>query len=853
MNRHPLISLVLLTCLALLCPAGAGAFGNNDGADGTGNEANLPGQVQFASIIIDGLTLTGPNSNAHRRDGRILVPVPSIARVLGYTVSIDTTARSVAVRRQNGSVADFDSRLGQVRENGSLVLTVSASGELVFSPFADELLLPAEIAAALFDVSIRYDTDKNAVIVSRGTAGDVSEPSSKNGRSLMALYQVDYQYDLNRFSKASSQNVVLTGVGRLADGRFTFSSNTTFSPNHNALFRNGTFTLERPNGQRFTGGDFGAGASLQFLTTNVRGGSASLPAGPAVISVFGGRTYSGSALNIPDLLNPNAPPIVTNRSFQYDTTVFGAFASTDSTSLGRRPNKFNFSGGAMHFSGASRSGDLVTGGFNYDITRFRMQADVGYGKFQGTRADGSPFSGGDLAYDVAGAVQVTDELILQGRYAHIGAKFISPQSGIREPIDLKAAGVSWSPVKWFSASVNASTSRSPIDQAQNNKYITAAFAFTPGRKLPKFYLSHTENSTSLIRSAAFTMLTASKDFTRFRVFLNATRTKTLGPATLNAQLGANFTINDTHSIEFSQGAGNRGAFNGQFDWRSSNLMRGRLSFTAGGGYNYDKSSGISAFERFTGSVALPRQTSLQVSFVQTTAGPTLMLSLRGSLFRKKEASTFTNSSAKEMNSFGKMSGRVYQDIDLNGKYDPGTDKPQAGVNVRVDGNRYVVSDENGVYEFDAIPSGEHRIYLDLLTVRADLTVLGGDARETDLEAGHNSILDFRLVRTGRITGRAWLDTNENGKFDEGETPLADVRVVTSSGRDTLTDSDGNFTIGDLAPGEHVVLLDEKTIPEKTMAGFKPLAITVIPGKESADNLLPVIAIPAEVKRFGKAK
>ena len=128
-------------------------------------------------------------------------------------------------------------------------------------------------------------------------------------------------------------------------------------------------------------------------------------------------------------------------------------------------------------------------------------------------------------------------------------------------------------------------------------------------------------------------------------------------------------------------------------------------------------------------------------------------------------------------------------------------------------------------------------------------MLGGTAQDTTLTPGDNTVFDFRLVRTGRISGRIWLDKNENGKFDDGETPLADIRVVTGSGRDTLTDADGNFIIGDLPPGEHVILLDEKTIPEKTMSGLKPLAIQVFPGRETSDVGLAVIMIPAEIKRF----
>jgi hypothetical protein len=245
---------------------------------------------------------------------------------------------------------------------------------------------------------------------------------------------------------------------------------------------------------------------------------------------------------------------------------------------------------------------------------------------------------------------------------------------------------------------------------------------------------------------------------------------------------------------------------------------------------------------------LPRSSTLQFSYLRTQTGTTALLTLHGLFFSSKRAERAINGPLAELNSYGAVHGRVYQDVNLNGRFDPGVDQPQANVRVRVDGSRYVVSDANGNFRIDSVARGEHSVYLDLLSVRADLTLLDNTQQLIRLEPNRDSIVDFRVVRTGRITGVVWLDANENGRLDNGERPLPDVRVVTGSGRDTLTDENGYFIIGDLPPGEHILLLDEKTIPEQTRSVAGSQTVRVVAGNETA-LLVPVALLPAQIKKF----
>jgi len=224
--------------------------------------------------------------------------------------------------------------------------------------------------------------------------------------------------------------------------------------------------------------------------------------------------------------------------------------------------------------------------------------------------------------------------------------------------------------------------------------------------------------------------------------------------------------------------------------------------------------------------------------------------LRGLFFSSRRAERGINGPVGDLASYGSVSGRVYQDVNLNGRFDPGIDQPQANARVRVDGSRYAVSDAEGNFRIETVLRGEHAVYLDLLSVRADLTLLDNTQQQIALDSSRDVVVDFRVVRTGRVSGVVWLDLNENGRLDDGERPLPDVRVVTGSGRDTLTDENGYFLIGDLPPGEHILLLDEKTLPERTRSSAGSLTVKIAAGG-ATDTAFPVTPLPDQIKRFPK--
>ena len=796
-------------------------------------------------IIVNERALVGPNSAAQMRGGRLFLPVATIAQALGDTLSSDASTRVVTIRRQNGTTAVFNAPLNEVRENGAVILTVSGTADLVFPPTANELMLPAEIVAALLDVVVRRD-ENQAIVISRK---DIQADNIRTGgkHAPWQIFQIEYDYNFSRYTTASDHSLVLRGTGRVGDARLSFIANSSIGTPYNWSRRllGGTVRLDRPNGQSVVGGEFGTGTDLEFLSAAVRGGLVQLPFNRVRLDFFGGQTTSGVGETLsPDAKTP-ANPFATLKA-NYDTKIFGALATT--ATHDRRQSDFTFSGGAMHFDRSNRKGNTLTGGVKYMSGLNRLEADVAVGQFSGTNRDGSPFNGADMALSVTGSYQLTEQLIAQGRYAYVGPTFLSPQSGLHQATNLTAAGLSWQPRRWMMASVNASTATTPGRAGEFNRYITATVSIAPDNSMPSLFISHTQSGTAQLRNSAFTLITATKKFNRWQMFVNGSRVKTFGDSVLNVQGGGNFRINEWNTLEVSQSVGSRGLLSGMGTWQMSNMFHNHLGLSAGLGYTKSDTSVFHTSQQLSAALKLPRSSTLQFSYLRTQTGTTALLTLHGLFFKSNRAERAINGPLTELGSYASVYGRVYQDVNLNGRFDPGVDQAQANARVRVDGNRYVVSDVNGYFRVDSVARGEHSVYLDLLSVRADLTLLDDTQQQISIEGSRDVLVDFRVVRTGRITGLVWFDANENGRLDEGEQPLADVRVVTGSGRDTLTDDKGYFIIGDLPPGEHILLLDEKTIPEQTRSVTGSQTIKVTAGNETTTTF-PIATLPAQIKKF----
>ena len=70
-----------------------------------------------------------------------------------------------------------------------------------------------------------------------------------------------------------------------------------------------------------------------------------------------------------------------------------------------------------------------------------------------------------------------------------------------------------------------------------------------------------------------------------------------------------------------------------------------------------------------------------------------------------------------------------------------------------------------------------------------------------------------------ILGRAWVDADEDGLFDDGEEAVPGIALLMEDGTRVIADRHGKFSIPEVRPGDHVLRVLAKHLPD----GLEPIA------------------------------
>ena len=72
-------------------------------------------------------------------------------------------------------------------------------------------------------------------------------------------------------------------------------------------------------------------------------------------------------------------------------------------------------------------------------------------------------------------------------------------------------------------------------------------------------------------------------------------------------------------------------------------------------------------------------------------------------------------------------------------------------------------------------------------------------------------VDLGIEIVGSISGRVYIDANENGLYDQPDQPLRRVKVMTADRYSAVTSQQGDYCLL-LTPGTYRVVLDTSSLP-----------------------------------------
>lgn len=149
-----------------------------------------------------------------------------------------------------------------------------------------------------------------------------------------------------------------------------------------------------------------------------------------------------------------------------------------------------------------------------------------------------------------------------------------------------------------------------------------------------------------------------------------------------------------------------------------------------------------------------------------------------------------------------IDGVVFYDLDGDGVQDPGEPGIE-GVEVTLDGDIVVVTDENGYYIFEGVLPGDHNVTVGEHNGRDATTPTSVDVTVTD----DDLTIDFGF-EPYHIEGVVFLDVNGNGVQDADEPGLEGVEVTLDDNTVVVTDENGYYVFEGLLPGDYSVAVED---------------------------------------------
>jgi hypothetical protein len=780
------------------------------------------------------------------------LPLVPIAEALGVEISIAADNQEVLVRRQNGAEVTYNGRTGQIRQGYVLVGQVRNARQIQFTGSNEDFLFPLSGVVALLGIDIEEDTQHSVLRIDSSRGASAGQSAAAPALSLTSLR---YHYGLTTNMEDYSQSINLFGDGLAKIARVKGNILLSRYPGQPVLNLNqGTLNLVLPKAREFVFGDQGAYSGIGALAARVRGFGIMEPVKGYQFNAYGGASASATLGSL-------------GGSYaRYDTAIAGF-------NLRKKTKAQELSIGGHHFSGPDQQGTAIGFAYGRLAAKNQFKSQILMGVFSGLSARSvlpaheSNLTGGVLnsrmgaslaetGYDrnissppsqslastmVEGpALGITlndtltpfKQLSISGQLDYFGRNFLTPRLDSRYSAQSNGAlSLIFRPIRYasFTAGINK---REYLlgDRDRLSGSNLGALATLPGRHAVQlgFFRSEQASSTASVGRSALTQFSLiMPSLSRYSAYAYYSEMTAAGIRSRN--LNAVFAVDLQHR--------GRITFNEQLQLHSGNRwgLDWYLDLPKRNGFirlGVDRITAVNAAPGFAPLVGiklpLPHGHSLELTYYSDRNYRSLRLEIGGRLMHEPAGTSSALVSDGIMRR-ALITGRVFLDENTNGVFDENADRPVADVRIMLDNIRAAVTDARGRYRFEQIEPGAHTVVAGLEGLPADMIFSDVQERTMAILPYRDNVLNFSVVRTGRISGKVtYLDYSRNPDAPI-ERPLPDVRIIAGPQHDSFSELNGIFLISDLPPGSYELKLDRGTLP----AGYVPkppsLQVLVKPG------------------------
>ncbi len=786
---------------------------------------------------------------AARVGGEWFVPLDPIVRALGAELTIDPAGQSLRVLRGDGVATSYESATGRILQGSVIAGQVASFREIQLRVGAQNLLFPLSGVVALLGVTAREDPDHDMLEI------ESLPPSTAPGAGAGPRFQVaslDHRYSFATDGQLWQQSINLGGEALMGSSRLTGNLDLSRVAGGPILgFRQGSLRIGMRSERTIQIGDQGTYVGLDAMSNTVRGLGYEWRWGKFLADVYGGRAASSTsaALGTAGVAN-------------YDTNL-GGFG------LRRKSKNAELSFGGNVFRGPRRSGTTFGAGYSgkYAGNEFRLQGLAGY--FSGfslrpilvsvdtaliPQAVAPPggvieleqetlhVQGGAYGFSVADSYTPfkSNSLLFTGIWDRYSRNFLVVREESRfSALSRKSLSAVLRPMRFlsFSGSVKDSTALLGNPDLERG-YTYGVNASSPGR-IPiqaGYFRSVTTNGGSL-----------GSRFDLSQYTLQVPNWKRYSASATYTEVGFNGvltqSVNETASVNFVRFG--RFGFHDQVQFENSHnygpdwtLQVGSKGAYFSAGLDRQTAQGqraiiapVAAF-----NIPLPWKQSLRFSYLSMRGSRIIQFEIGGPIIRRRELVSVNSQMAIVVQS--SLTGQVYRDVDLDGKFTSGVDRPIAQLKVTLDDDTATTTDSAGYFRFDGLNPGTHRVRAEIATLPASFIFANDDSFVAILPYRANR-RDFLAIPTGQIQGTVSLIT-----LDETGTEVAqvfpDARILATGNRDTFSEGDGAFVLGDLPPGQYQLRLDPAVVPPSFVPRPAMQTVQVKPGQTVSGVVLNVV-------------